>query len=296
MLSIIICSISPERLAAVRQNFEETIGGIEFEFVAIDNRERRWPIAKVYNYGASQAKYPYLFFVHEDVLFYAKGWGAIITEKLGEPDCGVIGFAGCKVKLKAYSGWFVDRRWEHTHDCRRVGGLWIGFDLKNTLKQSFEETLVLDGLGMFVRKEVWKENRFDEHLLTGFHCYDIDFSLQIAHHYKNYVCCSPLILIEHASGGSYDSQWFADTLRMHQCKWNRFLPMMSGDIHVEEALLKKREESVFYAFVYSALRSKDFGEKKQLMIEFWKYPFSWRHFIHCFTCSMKYLRICCAKG
>ena len=51
MLSIIICSISPERLQAVKRNIQHSIG-VEHEFIIIDNREKKWPIAKAYNYGA----------------------------------------------------------------------------------------------------------------------------------------------------------------------------------------------------------------------------------------------------
>ena len=103
MLSIIICSVSPERLQAVKQNIQQSIG-VEHEFVVIDNREKKWPIAKAYNYGARAAVYPYLFFVHEDVKFHSQNWGLFIEKKLQEPDCGVIGFTGSKVKLKCYSG------------------------------------------------------------------------------------------------------------------------------------------------------------------------------------------------
>lgn len=290
MLSIIICSISKVRLEAVKQNFLETAGDFEIEFIVIDNLQKGWPIAKAYNYGAKQAKYPNLFFVHEDVKFYTKGWGEIVVQKLTDPTCGVIGFAGSKVKLKAYSAWFQNAEWAHTSNCRRIGGLWIDFNIRQGLEDPFEETLVLDGLGMFVRKSVWEENPFDEFLLTGFHCYDIDFSLQIAHNYKNYVCCSPLILIEHSSGGNYNSQWFADTMQMHKSKWNNYLPMMTNDIHIKEPILRNREEHAFYNFVHNALRSNGFAGKKELMIEFWKYPFSWNHLIHCLVCSLKYIR------
>ena len=110
MLSIIICSISPERLQAVKRNIQHSIG-VEHEFIIIDNREKKWPIAKAYNYGAYAAKYPYLFFVHEDVKFHSQNWGGVIENKLREPDCGVIGFAGSKVKLKSYSGWGQSYEW-----------------------------------------------------------------------------------------------------------------------------------------------------------------------------------------
>ena len=87
MFSIIICSISPERLLQVKKNIQETIG-TEHEFIAIDNRETKWPIAKAYNEGAKRARYPYLFFVHEDVRFHSQDWGKVIAGKLEEPDCG----------------------------------------------------------------------------------------------------------------------------------------------------------------------------------------------------------------
>ena len=54
MLSIIICSVSPERLEQVTRNIHDTIG-VDYEIIAIDNREKQWPIARAYNEGASRA-------------------------------------------------------------------------------------------------------------------------------------------------------------------------------------------------------------------------------------------------
>ena len=110
MISIVICSISPERLRQVIQNIQGTIG-VEYEIIAIDNREKNWPIARVYNEGAYRAQYPYLFFVHEDVKFHSRNWGLVIEEKLKEPNCGVIGFAGTRVMLNCYSGWLQSHHW-----------------------------------------------------------------------------------------------------------------------------------------------------------------------------------------
>lgn len=289
MLSVIICSISPERLNAIKQNIQNTIGRVEVEFIVIDNREMKWTIAKAYNNGAVQAQYPNLFFVHEDVAFLNAGWGTIIESKLSEPDCGVIGFAGSKVKLNTYSGWPQHRTWEHTFECRRVGGLWAHFRVKYYIEHPFEETLILDGLGLFVRKSIWEQSPFDEECLTGFHCYDIDFSLEIAKRYKNYVCCSPLVMLEHFSNGNYNSEWYNETVRMHKVKWNKMLPMMKN-IDIDEAVLKKYEEHVFYRFVRNALKIGGVVDRKLLIKEFWKYSFSWKHFGHCLVCSWHYIR------
>ena len=94
MLSIIICSVSPLRLLDVKQNIKETIWNeVLYEIIAVDNREKKWPIAKAYNWGAQAAQYPFLFCVHEDIKFHSTGWGTFIEQKLAEPDCGVFGFA-----------------------------------------------------------------------------------------------------------------------------------------------------------------------------------------------------------
>ena len=79
MLSIVICSVLPERLLQISQNIHDTIG-VEYEIIAIDNKEKKWPIARAYNEGACQARYPFLFFVHEDVKFHSQDWGSVIED------------------------------------------------------------------------------------------------------------------------------------------------------------------------------------------------------------------------
>lgn len=140
-------------------------------------------------------------FVHEDVKFHSVGWGKCIEKKLKEPDCGVIGFAGSKVKLKCYSGWGDVYKWDVIFYYQSVGTETQFRVASVTMEHPFKEVLVLDGFAMFVRKDVWAKYPFDEKLLTGFHCYDLDFTLQIAADrcYKNYVCCSSEVLIEHSS-------------------------------------------------------------------------------------------------
>lgn len=293
MLSIIICSISPAQLQAVKQNIQETIG-VEYEVIAIDNNEKKWPIAKAYNHGAQEAKYPYLLFMHEDVKFHSEDWAKFIGLKLGEPTCGIIGFAGSKVKLKSYSGWDQLYEWMHVF-------LYQGFedktklDVRNVyLESPFEEVVVLDGLAMFVRKEVWKQKPFDEKHLTGFHCYDIDFSLQVAQDYKNYVCCSSKVLVEHSSQGSYNTLWFSETIRLHREKWNNLLPIKIEDIKISTRKMKILEEQSSYKFLERIIES-DYPDKKTILKEFWKLPFSRVHFRHCLISTAKYFMYSASK-
>lgn len=288
MLSIIICSISPERLEQVSRNIHDTIGA-EYEIIAIDNRDKKWPIARAYNEGARKARYPFLFFVHEDVKFHTKGWGPFIESKLEEPDCGAIGFAGSQIKFRAYSGWPQFNKWKKMllfQGRNESSKLEV---MNVTLEQPFEEVVVLDGLGLFVPWEVWSMYPFDEVMLTGFHCYDIDFSLQIAagQQYKNYVCCSPKVLIEHFSAGLYSRDWYRETIRMHKQKWSAILPLKVNSIVLCEKTLRKFEERCFNTFLRDILGT-NYPERKQVLQEFLCYPISWKHFVHCISAVRKY--------
>lgn len=292
MLSIIICSISTERLHDIEKNIDRTIG-CEYEIIAVDNREKRWPIAKVYNHAAAQAKYPYLLFVHEDVEFLSEAWGPFIEEKLREPDCGVIGFAGNKAKLRCCSGWGQYFKW----DCAYLyqGGYEnqnIKFDVKNVfINIPFAQVTVLDGMALFVRKEVWETYPFDEALLTGFHCYDLDFSMQTAVvGYKNYVCCSNRMLVKHLSLGSYSPEWYRETIRLH-AKWESKLPLCTSDVNINTKKIRKFEERMATDFLRKIQKMK-LPESRGVLWKFLdQYPMTWRHFRHCVKALFRQLTI-----
>ena len=260
MISVIVCSISPENLDRTKSNIDATIG-VEHELIAYDNAVSKWPIAKVYNYCADKAKYDFLLFVHEDVIFHTQDWGKIISAKLAEPDCGVIGFAGARIKTKAYSGWnpttgdfeisnygYVDPRSRAQRFCRRG----------QFMEDGYGQVITVDGLAMFVRKSVWEKYPFDERMLTGFHCYDVDFSLELARHYRNYVC--GVIRLVHLSNGNFGREWLQSTVYMHDNKWNAFLPMSIVDMSAQE--LHNVERRALYGFMKTACMGHvDYGIK-----------------------------------
>ena len=283
MLSIIICSISAERLKQLSDNVNKTIG-IEYEIIAIDNTVHKWSIAKAYNEGARKAKFPYLLFVHEDISFLTEGWGPIIEDQLSKPDTGVIGFAGSKLKMSLYSGWFqyLDCAVISMYQQLRNSEL-KRYDVYNSyMDRTFNEVITLDGLALFVRRDVWENYPFDEEMLTGFHCYDLDFSLQIAAigKYKNYVCCTPKVLICHFSEGNYNEGWFNDTIRLHRTKWRKLLPICTTDYVPNKKKERIEGEKQFNKFVRFLLRT-DSPERWSVLKEFLFYSFSLKHIGHC---------------
>ena len=138
----------------------------------------------------------------------------------------------------------------------------------------FAEVVAVDGFGMFVRKEVWKAYPFDEKMLTGFHCYDVDFSLQIAasKRYRNYVCCSPEVQVEHLSEGNYNRNWCQDTVRMYNRKWNVILPIKIDDLCLTKREMERYREKSFNRFLQKSFKV-DFPEKKEVLMAFFVLSF-----------------------
>lgn len=248
-LSIVICSIKPEKAEETKNNILAT-SGVNCEFIIVDNRERKWPIAKAYNYGASQAKGEVIFFAHEDILFKNEGWAKPIIDKIKEPTTGVVGFVGSRIRTDCYSPW------------SQVGDYSVGhlYYIEDGLKQiihngviygqDFRQVIVVDGLGFLVSKKVWREYPFDEERLTGFHCYDIDFCLTIAQHYKNYVYTAAEIY--HYSNGNMGIDWAKATVFMTDDKWRKMTPIVTPD--VKDADLDKITARGDYHFLWKIIR------------------------------------------
>ncbi|MCP9610625.1 glycosyltransferase [Coprobacter tertius] len=274
MITIITCSIHPEKKVALEQNIASTIG-IPYEFIGFDNRETAYGITKVYNQCASEARYDYLCFVHEDIQFDTQNWGKIIIGKLQEKDCGVIGFAGSAVKPRAISGWGSIPEYTRFHYIQHQKGKKPYVCKKGADENEFSQVIVLDGMCLFSTKKVWQDCRFDETTFPGFHLYDLDFSLQVALKYKNYVCNS--VMIEHFSDGAYNPGWLKGTLDFHE-KWGNILPVYVN--RPNEKTVNKHERFSSYHFARFLIR-KNTGDKdliKKYISDFsQKYPFSFRN-------------------
>lgn len=273
MLSIIVCSINPEKIGIFRNNIAKTIGeGVKYEIICHDNRKDCLPIAKVYNKCAHSAQYPNLLFIHEDAGFASNVWWPEIEKKLAQPDCGVIGFAGTKVMLNIPSGWNVMKEGRILHlienDTPVFANPFKGGD--------FEEAVAVDGFAMFVRKKVWKEHPFDERLLTGFHCYDVDFCIGIGASYKNFICTS--VVPYHNSSGNFGKDWIKQTLHLYENKWKYLFPIYTSDYTLKPDKTRYYEERALFRFIKQLNKSKI--RNHNIMRRFLKYPLTPRHTEH----------------
>ena len=104
MISIIICSRNTDISKSQQINLGETIG-TAFEIICIDNSENKYSIFQAYNFGARQAKFPFLCFIHDDIIFQTANWGINLIQHFEDSEFGLIGVAGSQYKSKYLSGW-----------------------------------------------------------------------------------------------------------------------------------------------------------------------------------------------
>jgi hypothetical protein len=230
MISVIICSINPERCDKLLKNISETIG-IEYETIVFDNRNEQWGLCRVYNHCAGKAVFPFLCFIHEDIYIDTINWGKKIIEFIYEtPGCGVIGFAGGTQARKNFRSWWGEAGDEtrmnvfdgyNGKDYSNIRLNYIYYRYSNPNAEKHSHVLCIDGLFQFVKKTIWEEIKYDESLFSGFHFYDNDFSFAVSEKYNNYVLFD--FNIFHDSPGRANSEYIKNMF-IFQNKWKNKLP------------------------------------------------------------------------
>jgi hypothetical protein len=230
MLSIIISSYQPSFFNALEKNIEETCG-ITFEIIKMDN-PNLMGISEAYNKGASKAQFPYLLFLHEDVLFRSQMWGKSLINHLVDPQTGIIGIAGSNYVPHVPAGWYINNMKyqymnliQNTKDGSQP-------NLLHHIDTNSQKVYGIDGVFMAMRKEVYNEYMFNENL-KNFHGYDLDIALNVAKKFTNFVVND--ILLEHFSLGGADKICFDANVNIRekyganyqeendpQVEWERF--------------------------------------------------------------------------
>jgi GT2 family glycosyltransferase len=232
MISIIICSIDNKNFDQVAQSIMATIG-VEYEIIRIENTITNYGICKAYNIGANRAKHPYLCFMHEDILFKSANWGLEIIRFFEQhKNIGVVGIAGSAHKSLVPSTW--NQGLYGTDHFNLIQHYKDSITLDTTKSEDlFSEVKTLDGVFLFTTKEIWLKNNFDEVYFDKFHCYDLDFCLQVGQKYKLFVCND--MLIEHFSSGSLNKDWVHYSIKLSE-KWKHILPVSN--------LTKKQQKEI----------------------------------------------------
>ena len=260
MISIIICSRTPDISQLLKDNIADTIG-LEYELVIIDNSKNKYSIFQAYNEGVKRAKFPYLCFMHEDVFYHTQDWGEKVIKHFQNQEVGLIGTIGTHFLPKTPIGWYQSK-------VVSGGGLVrVSKNGKNELEHYLDsaylkddlsiEAVAVDGLWFCIRKTVFSFVSFDEQTFNGFHCYDLDISLQVRKAGFQVRIISE-VLLEHLSNGIFTIEWVKNTHLFFE-KWKDQLPQVAG-VNLSPLEMKVREDLVAETYLWMSAYAQSKAE------------------------------------
>lgn len=261
MISIIVSTYKPDLFAAFSENVAQTIG-VEYEIIAIENKGLMG-LCEAYNKGKAQAKYPYLCFSHDDIKINTLDWGKYIIDTFSSHiDLGMMGIAGGGYKPWMPSAWFFSgdqrfRRLNLSQTDLSTGESHQRIDNPNNINKGLDEVVTIDGCWFCITKKVADNIDFDADMLKGYHCYDLDYSLQVGLKYK--LAVSFDLDIEHFSYGAFSAEWFYETLKLHK-KWRDILPRSCDDPGKGEI-----RECEFHAYSFALSIATKYSISKKYM-------------------------------
>lgn len=231
MLSVIICSVNEKLLSAIKNNIASTIG-IEYELLIWNNKEKDYGLCEVYNLMAAKAQYPYMCFLHEDIIFQTNAWGKIAIEILNQQEnIGLVGVAGGQYKGRYLSGWFSGiAEMDRYHILHKSGQRIETLSNSKYWPTADSRVVCIDGVFMCVKKVVWEKFKFNERLLKGFHFYDIDFSLRVSKLY-DVVVTARIEIVHLTMGGDFGDKWVKEAFLFHS-EYSKDLPLCLKEVDI----------------------------------------------------------------
>ena len=219
MISIIVCSTHKEVDRKLEENVRMTIGDIVYELIWIDNADNKYSICAAYNEGVRRANYQYLCFMHEDIVFYTQNWGRLVVEYMSDTIVGGVGVQGCTYFDESTIYWTMS-------GFRKANTILPGHTDKineNDYLVEGNDVVVIDGMWMCIRKELFQNIHWDEQTYKGFHMYDMDICMQILMRGMKIQIVDDL-WIQHNSYGNWNESFFEGIKLFHE-KWDAFLPV-----------------------------------------------------------------------
>jgi len=162
-----------------------------------------------------------IIFIHDDIEFLKKGWGAEILRLFNKhKDYGIIGVAGSAQFDENGAWWQYNKKYGqvlHRHD----GKSWLTA-FSPLLDHDLQEVCVIDGLFMAVHKKRISKN-FDPEV-KGFNFYDIDFCLANYIDGKTKIGVTTNIRIAHNSVGEMKPEWYTNRNQINE-KYKDYYPI-----------------------------------------------------------------------
>ena len=201
-VSIIICSVTPERFAKVCANYRALLASIPHEIIGIHDARS---LCEGYNRGVARASGEILLFSHDDIEIVTPDLAARLLGHLRRYD--LVGIAGTTTLM---SGNWTAAGWPHLRG--QVGSRSasrarpLGTTVFGLAQESIAPVEALDGVFFAARREVLDRIRFDQETFDGWHLYDLDFSYSAHLAGFRTAVCQDICLI-HDSRGDFRADW-----------------------------------------------------------------------------------------
>ncbi len=246
MISIVICSINPEKFAAVSQNYAARMGSEPYEIIGIHDARS---LSEGYNRGIAQSCGDIVIFCHDDIEILVPDFPALLRSRLQQFD--VIGCAGTTCLIN--SAWIIaGDPYVHGVVAYPVADAWPSDRFNLMVWGSLKSTVVtdiqaMDGFFFAVNRRVLDTVRFDEQNFDGFHVYDTDFTFAAyLAGFKLAVCKD--IVIAHQSGGNFGEEYLGYSARftekyqdhLSQQARNKYKMAVARDLDRTKILLAMR--------------------------------------------------------
>ena len=161
-------------------------------------------LSEIYNSMLEKADSDIIIFMHDDIEYLRKGWGAEIIRMFEEhKDYGIIGVAGSKQFDENAMWWQYDKKYGQVLH-RNDGKSWLTA-FSPLYEHDLEEVCVIDGLFMAVHRDRITKP-FDEK--TKFDMYDICFCLDNYFDGETKIGVTTKIRIAHNSVGEMREGWY----------------------------------------------------------------------------------------
>jgi len=199
MVSVIVCSINPERRARTELMYHTLLADLPHEIIVISDGKS---MCEGYNRGLRQAKGELLVFSHDDVIIHSPDFAARLVRQLQRHD--VIGLAGT-TQLK-FASWFSPDGALFGQVGGSTGNDPLQVLIYDITGLSTPRMQAIDGYFMAARRDTALQLGFDEASFDQWHLYDTDFSWRA---YKAGKRCAVAndILAVHLSPGNFDARW-----------------------------------------------------------------------------------------
>lgn len=200
-ISVVTCSIKPDRFAALQATYGRVLAGLDHEVIGIHDARS---LCEGYNRGAARATGDIVVFSHDDIEIVEPAFADHLLAALDRFDLvGVAGSTRCSGETWGHAG--PPNLAGRITQYDAAAGKWSVHAFGGSWPHT-PDVQCLDGVFMACRRALWERQRFDAATFDDFHLYDLDFSFA-AHLAGFRVGVAADLGLIHWSHGRLDRNW-----------------------------------------------------------------------------------------